>query len=540
MKLDYFPKTDKFALAVGRGEHDIKELVHKHGLDFSESASTARKAVLFTDEPYAAVPFFKYATPRAQQPLQWMQDEIVASRALETTFRAPFPDTIEFYEAFKEPYQFQHAGVEYCSRRALTSRGALIGDEPGVGKTGQAVLLANEMRAKRVAVVCPANIRIQWADNIRLWTTMPKSAIIYPILKSSDGVHPHAHWTILSYNGLLSEGIFEALKRGKYDLVIIDEAHFLKNNEAQRTQKFFGPDGLHTECGFILGLTGTPLPNRPRECYTLARGMDWETIDWADEADFRDKYNPSQYNPDSRFERIEAGRLPELNARLRCNVMVRRGLDAVMPWLPKATFDVVHLEENGKIRKALQAEQALDIDPNDLDGLKAEIAGQISTVRLMMGLAMAPGVADYVDMLMQGGAEKIFLSGWHKEVLDIWERRLHKWGLVRVDGSTTTLRREANKQQFLNDPATGIFCANYQSAGVGTDGLQHVCHRAVLGEVSWVPGDNEQTVRRLRRGGQTLPVQADLMSVRGSFADRVLGTSLVKLQDINAALDEEL
>jgi SNF2 family DNA or RNA helicase len=534
MKLDYYPKTNKFTIVTPHNKKTVEDLVVRHGLAYSETASTADKAVLFTDEPYAAVPFFRFATPRAKKPLQWMRDEIVSSRALTTGFRAPFPSTQEFHDAIGEPYLNQYACVEYCMRR----NNALIGDEPGVGKTGEAILLANEMRAKKVAVVCPASIRLQWAENIRLWTTMPKSAIIYPILKSADGVHPHAHWTILSYNGLLSEGIFEALKRGKYDLVILDEIHFLKNNEAQRTQKFFGPGGLHNECGYILGLSGTPLPNRPRECYTIARGIDWEAIDWQSEDQFRDKYNPAEYN--GKYSRQMAGRLPELNARLRTNIMVRRGLDEVMPELPKASFEVIHLEENGAIRRALKAEQALDLDPNELEGLSADIPGPVSTVRMMMGIAMAPGVADYVDMLMQGGAEKIFLTGWHEEVLDIWEQRLHKWGHVRVDGKTSTRRRELYKKQFIDDPACGLFIANYMSAGVGTDGLQHACHRAVLGEVSWVPGENEQTVRRLRRGGQKLPVLADLMSVRGSFADRVLGTSLEKLQDINAALDEEL
>ena len=320
-------------------------------------------------------------------------------------------------------------------------------------------------------------------------------------------------------------------------MVILDEAHYLKNNTAQRTQQVFGDNGLRNHCGYVLSLTGTPLPNRPRECYTIARGICWDAIDWQSEDEFRAKYNPSHFN--GRYKREEAGRTPELNARLRTHLMVRRLKRDVLKQLPKVTHEIVYIEPDGAIRKALQAEALLDIAP-DMSNLGVIPPGEISTVRKEMGIALAPHIAEYVNMILDGGETKVFLAGWHKDVLDIWEKALHKWGTVRIDGKTTPARKQMAVDKFIKDPKVGVIIGNLLSAGVGTDGLQKVCSRVVLGEPDWVPGNNEQVVARLDRIGQELPVQADYMTAPGSLSERVLSSSLEKMQDIHAALDEEI
>lgn len=527
MKLDYNQSQGAYVLYVERGEHDVIALMEKHGLNFSTPASTSDVAVLFTSEMYAALPFFRHATKRAEAQLGIRAKEIRASWADHSEGNINTPEGFDLY-----PYQ--KAGVEYCLRR----NGALIGDQPGLGKTPMAIAFANEMKAKKNLLIVPANIRLQWAYNIQDWSTMYKP-VIYPILKSADGVNPHAQWTILSYDLTRSEGIFEALKRSKYDLVILDEAHYLKNNEAQRTQRVFGEEGIRNHCGYVLSLTGTPLPNRPRECYTLARGTCWDAIDWQDEEDFRDKYNPSHYNPNSRFKREEAGRTPELNARLRSHFMVRRLKRDVLTQLPKVMHEIYHIEADGAINRALAAEAMLDLS-DDMINKGTIPPGPYSTVRKEMGVALAPHIAEYVDMILEGGEQKVFLAGWHKEVLDIWEKRLHKWGTVRVDGRTTPARKQLAVDKFIEDPRCGVFIGNMLSAGVGTDGLQKVCSRVIVGEPDTVPGNNEQIVSRLDRIGQELPVLAEYMVAPGSISERSLSSSLEKLQDIHVSLDEEI
>ena len=533
MILDFVNSANgpRYILRVPRSAPDIKAYVTEHGLNFSTSASTTDEAVLFTDNMYAAMTYAEHATPAAMAQFGPLLPELEASRCLGMPDRkCKVPDGLDLYP-------FQKAGVDYVLRRNR----ALIGDSPGLGKTPMGVVTANEMGAKRVLVVCPANIRLQWAKQIRTWSTMEGRFIVYPILKSADGVHPGAHWTIVSYDLLRSPGIRAALSEKHFDLVVLDECHYLKTSSAARTQAVFGDDGIAHNAGHVLGLTGTPLPNRPRECFTLAKALCWDAIDFMDEDAFQARFNPMAVKKGrggGKYVEEKKGRHFELQHRLRCNFMIRRRKRDVLDQLPDIDYEINYVEETGAIRKALAAEKMLDIDPEDLRGVSAQEMGHISTVRKMMGVAKAPLAADYVNMLLEGGEEKLVVFGWHLEVLDIMQEKLQKWGVVRVDGSTSTVRRQMAVDSFVENEVPRVFLGNLQSIGVGVDGLQKVCNRGIFAECSWTPADNDQGVGRLERIGQKYGILIEFLVAPGSFDERVLGTSLRKLRDIHTALDE--
>lgn len=530
MILDYSEKTRKFLVRVPKDRELVQELIEKHGLVLW-SGSPGDEAILWTEDVYAAMTYAKDATPAARKQIGPHLPELEASYSLGMSRRCAVPDG-------KDLYPFQKAGVDYVMRRTH----ALIGDEPGLGKTPMAIVTANEMRAKRILVVCPANIRLQWATQIRNWSTMEGRYLVYPILKSADGVHPRAEWTIISYDLLRSEPISRAMAEQRFDFIVLDEAHYLKTPSAARTKALFGDDGLTHNTGAVLALTGTPLPNRPRECYTLTRGLCWDAIDYMPEAKFYARYNPMETRETasgSRYSIEKKGRLHELKNRLRANFMVRRKKRDVLDQLPEIRYDLVHVEKTGAINKALEAERMLDIDPENLKGVDAAILGHIAVVRREMGVAKAPLVAEYVDGLLEGGEEKIVVFGWHISVLDIIQERLAKWGVVRVDGSTSALRRQLAVDEFVGGRPR-VFIGNLQSVGVGVDGLQKVCARGVFAECSWTPSDNDQGVGRLERIGQKSGILIEFMVAPGSLDERVLGSALRKLQDINTTLDERM
>lgn len=539
MKLDYSPAKRVFILHVPRGEAEPTVIMEEHGLDFSAPDSTPHEAILFTREPYAAVAFFQYATPAAQDALLRLQTGIKASWALQSDAHIDCP-------ADQELWGFQKAGVEYAMQRTNT----LFGDPPGLGKTAQAICLANEQRAKRVLVLCPASIRLQWVQMIRRWSTMPWPYTVYPILKGSHGVHPTAQWTVVSYDLARSPAIWKALAEGLYDLLVLDEGHYLKTIDSARTRSVFGggdhpvAGAISDRSGSVVALTGTPLPNRPREAYTLSRGLCFDAIDWMSEDSFTTRFNPSKLITGERGDGTpytyvdeRSGRHGELQARLRYNFMVRRNKQDALPQLQLPLFDIVHIEETGAIRAALAAERMLDINPENLEGANAETLGHVATVRRMMGVAMAPGVADYIETILDGGEDKVVLFGHHTEVLNILQERLGKYGLVRIDGNTSAPQKLKRVQIFQRDQSVRICLGNTISMGTGTDGLQEVCRHAVLAEPDWTPGNNQQAVDRLDRGGQNNQVQADFLVARGSYSERVLASSLRKNQTTHKALD---
>ena len=540
MILDYNAVTQSFIIRVPRKGADIQDLMRNHGLDFSMPASTDNEAVLFTREPYCAATFWEYATAAAKQQLGGIYAEIEASwRATSNGhFRCP-PD--------KELWPFQKADLEYALRRKNT----LVGDQPGLGKTPIAICYANEIGARRVLVVCPASIRIQWVNKIREWSTMPYPMIVHPILHSRHGVHPEANWTVVSYELARTEAIGKALAKGRYDVIIIDEAHYLKTIDSRRTRAVFGGgenrtfEPLASRAENILALTGTPLPNRPREAYTLARSLCFDSIDWASEEHFNSRFNPSirgeRVDPVSGrtiiFNDERTGRHSELQNRLRGNFMVRHLKREVMPQLKMPVYDIIQLEETGPVKQALEAERLLDIDPEALEGADMTALGHIAVVRRMMGIALAPQIASYVDMIINGGEEKLVLFCWHIEVANMLEKALHKHGVIRVSGVADKSRKV---QEFIRNPAKHIILGNTLTLGTGTDGLQEVCSHAILAEPDWVNGNNEQAFDRLDRGGQTRTVQGDIMVAPGSFAEKVLASALRKNQITHKALDKRI
>ena len=541
MRLDFVPSTSAFTLKVPRRESDVvQHLMREHGFDFSLPASTADTAVLFSREPYAAASFANIATPAALEQLRPMLAQIDLSWRNESNGHFEIP-------ADQELWPFQKCNLEY----ALSRQNTLIGDQPGLGKTPVAIAFANEIRAKRTLVICPASIRVQWVKRIREWTTLRWPYCIHPILVGRHGVHPNAEWTVVSYDLARTEAIGKALAKGHYDLLILDEAHYLKTPDSRRTRAVFGGgterlfENFSSRSERILALTGTPLPNRPREAYTLARGLCWDSIDWMSEDGFKERFNPSmeieKVGADGQRKMIideRSGRHGELQNRFRANFMTRHLKRDVMTQLKMPVFDIIQLEETAAVKQALKAESLLDFDPETFEGADFSALGDIATVRRMMGVALAPQVADYIDMLIDGGEEKLVVFAYHHEVLDILQAAWEKHGVIRVDGNTSAARKQKAVETFQTDDSRQVMLGQILAMGTGTDGLQKVSCHALIAEADWVHGNNEQAFARLDRGGQNRTVQGDIFVAPNSFSEKILASSLRKGHTVHAALDK--
>ena len=526
--LSYNPTTDAYIVAPRNEE--TRELVKQAALTLSTTAGC-----YFTHDPYAALAFISQGDAGARAKLASFEADYRTSWA--TEYNGPslaVPNGLAYHP-------FQAAGIAYAAARKNT----LIGDQPGLGKTIQAIGLANHTGARNVLVICPASVRLQWRKEILKWSVLAPRVRVYPIVRSSDGVNPHANYTIVSYDLARAEVIQRLLAARKWDLVVVDEAHYLKSPGALRTRAIFGggegvfkDNFISKQAERIVALTGTPLPNRPRECYTILRALCWDSIDWMSQEKFQFRYNPSEtfIGENGRGKTVYAvGRLPELRARMRCNVMVRRHKKDVLKQLPATQYELHYVEDTGAVRAALKAETMLGIEPGDnmfsLDG------EAISTVRRMMGEAMAPQAADFIDMTLDGGVDKVVVFAWHKSVVKLLRDALDKYNPLVIDGNTSAVGKYRAVQEFRTDPARRLVIGNIMAVGTGTDGLQDVCQHAIFAEPDWVPGNNQQCVDRLHRIGQRGSVVAQFLVAPGSFAEKILGDAIGKLHDINEALD---
>lgn len=514
---------------------EIAGIMAYRGMTFSTSASSREKAVLFSPNPYSVADLSDCPELAAYR------REIDLSRALKGrgNYRSP---------PGKELWDYQGATLDYL----LARNGGIDGDQPGLGKTPTAIVFCNEVEAQRVLVIVPASVRIQWGERIREWSTIPNVKVSV-MLKVKDGIHPTAHYQVLSYDAARNPAIMKAIAKTGWDVLICDEAHKMKNIEALTTRAVLGNNkgefnhGEHKmpaiakHCRRKLALTGTLLLNRPSECYVLFRHFDHEAIDFLSEDAFKDRYNKQadmKTIEGKRFKLESTSLELELQNRLRVHIMARHEKRDVLPWMKVPRYSIVKCEENGAVKSALDVEGMLGLDIDDIQTTKDfEILGHIAEARRLMGLALAPQIIDYARDFLEGSEEKLVIFGWHIDVLSLFEEDLAQFGTVRVDGRKSASARQQAVDDFIKLPHKRVFIGNIQSAGTGLDGLQKVCSRCYLAEPDWVPAQNEQAVARLDRIGQENLVNAEIFVAPGSISEKILVRALEKMNVIHRVLD---
>ena len=472
--------------------------------------------------------------------------QIVRSRALEPLFfRAPHPPNM-----VARPYQ--HAGVEY----ALARQHCLLGDAPGVGKTAQAILISNAIGAKRTLVVCPASLRGNWEEEVWKWSTIPNVSS-YVVGKASKGISNLHAYNIISYDLLRNPAIMAALRPIPWDHAILDEAHAIKDPDSKRTRAIM--ELVPEIAGRITLLSGTPMPNGPREVYNAARLLDWSSIDHMSLFAFTQHYygegggmirSPvwdeklqAKVNKVHWSEEVrnQPRHLDELQNRLRGSFMIRRLKADVLPQLPPKQFHLVPLALTPDLKVALahpgwkQVASLMELDPEGF-AAGASVDGAVATARRMLGEAKAAPTCGYIEELLREGVQKIVIAAHHTSVLEAARTRLAKHGLLFMDGRTPPGQRQAIVHKFQNDPKIPLILGQTQVIGEGH--TLAVAQDIVAMEGDWVPGKLEQLVDRIHRIGQEGSyVQAHIPVVPGSLDERIMSTVVVKAKDIHKALD---
>jgi SWI/SNF-related matrix-associated actin-dependent regulator 1 of chromatin subfamily A len=531
---------ENFILHVpGARKAEIAPLMAYRGLTFSTSASSRENAVLFAiGNPYALADLAEPNSPT----LGAYRQQIDLSRALDGKGTTRLPPGRELWD-------YQKATLDYL----LARKGGIDGDQPGLGKTPTAIAYCNDREAQRVLVICPASVRIQWGDQIKDWSTIPnvKTSVM---LRVKDGIHPTAHYQVMSYDAARNPAIIRAISKYKWDVLICDEAHKMKNIEALTTRAIIGNSrgeyqhgeykmpAIAQHCREHLALTGTLLLNRPSEAYVLFRFFDWQAIDFASEDRFKERYNRQadmKTIEGKRFKLESTSLENELQNRLRVNIMARHEKRDVLKFMKPPRFSIVTCQENGAVKGALDAEGLLGLDIEEIQTTKDfEILGHIAEVRRLMGIALAPQIAEYAADFLDGSEEKLCIFAWHLEVLDILENELSRFGTVRIDGRKSANARVKAVDDFVGNDKVRVFLGNIQAAGTGLDGLQKVCSRCYLAEPDWVPAQNEQAVSRLDRLGQTQLVSAEIFVAPGSISEKILVKALEKMNVIHRVLDQ--
>jgi SWI/SNF-related matrix-associated actin-dependent regulator 1 of chromatin subfamily A len=235
----------------------------------------------------------------------------------------------------KELFPFQKKGVAFIE--AKDGR-ALIGDEMGLGKTIQALAWLHLHPEKRPAIIlCPASLKLNWAKEVRE-TLSGKQNI--QVLQGTKLHTITGDIVIINYDIL--NAWLEKLQALKPQVLIFDEAHYIKNNSAQRTK---ATKKLAKGIPHVIALTGTPIVNRPVEGFNIIQTIDKTVFPnwWT----FVHRYCGAKHNGFG-WDFSGATNKEELHKKLTETVMLRRKKADVLPDLPDKLYSFIPMEMSNR------------------------------------------------------------------------------------------------------------------------------------------------------------------------------------------------
>lgn len=522
MQLSYSQKRNLFYVQCSYEERSIPRQM---GFEFVE-----RARAWCTRSPFVAFSLREHADASAKPFFASLEFRYAKSWAIETEYDPPVPSGCELMP-------FQRAGVEWAVRAQMRrERSACIADPMGCGKSPMGVAVANALGAKgrNVLVICPASLRINWGRELNKWSTCGGRAEIVIDGKTRP---PRRGPLVISYTLASSPAWAEFLSWSAWDLVIFDEAHYLKNRDAGRTQELLGTrerKGLIDRAGFVLTLTGTPIPNRPHEFFYPIKRLAPHVIDDMGWARFESRFMDG-FEDVHGYRATGAKHHEELHNRLRASGwMIRREKELVLPQLPPKRYNLVVFPQDSTTAKIIEKESTFSAREIIEHGVPVGVAA-LPELRKEMGIAKVPDCVAWIKDALDGGMEKLLVFAHHTEVIDALAEGLKDYKPVVIYGATTMARRQAAVDAFQSDPEVRLVIGSFIPAGVGWTLV--AAHDVVFAEGSWVPSDNEQCIDRAHRIGQTAEsVNIYFLVVEGSLDAHILGTAAKKAADIKKVL----
>ena len=437
-----------------------------------------------------------------------------------------------------------HQG-QLVASAAAGHRSFLLADEPGLGKTAQALLAAQAANAYPLLVVVPNVVKTNWAREAALWTPNRSATAIHGNGDTMDGF---ADIVVVNYEVLDRHvgWIGDLGFRG----MVIDEAHFIKNKTSQRSRHVLEVSAQirsRVARPLLMALTGTPLINDIEDFRAI-----WQFLGWIDDTKPLTELmrsledtgltpaDPGFY-PAARQCVVDRGIVRRRKVDVAADIPARRIADLPVELDDKVGRSIREAEQGLARRMVAQYESALARRKSGpavegVDGIDHDLVRRIATrerkeaasakakgeggaegsadgpenVFAMMrriGRAKAGLAADYAAQLARSAGKVVFFAK-HVDVMDAAEETFTKAGIrfSSIRGDQTRTVRQKQIDAFVNDPEVSIAVCSLTAAGVGIN-LQ-VASNIVLAELSWTAAEQTQAIDRSHRIGQTEPVTA--------------------------------
>ena len=446
------------------------------------------------------------------------------------------------------PHQAQLVAAAASGHRTF-----LLADEPGLGKTAQALLAAQAADAYPLLAVVPNVVKTNWAREAGLWTPNRPATVIHG---DGDTIDGFADIVVVNYE-VLDRHVGWLGNLG-FRGMVVDEAHFIKNKTSQRSQHVLQLSErirARTARPLLMALTGTPLINDIEDFRAI-----WQFLGWIDEAKpgpelmrSLEETGLSPADPGfyaaARASVIDLGIVRRRKVDVAADIPARRIADLPVE-LDDAIGRSIRDAERKLARRLVSRYQSALANRTSgvvVDGIDHELVRRVAgweredtttaktdenifSMMRRIGQAKAGLAADYAAQLAHSVGKVVFFAK-HVDVMDVAEETFAKRGLrySSIRGNQTPRSRQQNIDAFVNDPDVSIVVCSLMAAGVGLN-LQ-VASNVVLAELSWTDAEQTQAIDRVHRIGQGEPVTAWRI-----IASQTIDTKIAELIDHKAGL----
>jgi hypothetical protein len=394
------------------------------------------------------------------------------------------------------PHQGQLVAAADAGHRTF-----LLADEPGLGKTAEALLAAEAANAYPLLVVVPSVVKTNWAREAARWTPKRAATVVQGDGQTIDGF---ADIVVLNYEvldrhvGWLGDFGFRGM--------VVDEAHFIKNKTSQRSQHVLALSERirsRTARPLLMALTGTPLINDIDDFRAI-----WQFLGWIDDSkplgELADALEDTGLTPADRGFYAAARQCV-----IDLGIVRRRKLDVAAD-IPARRIADLPVELEGPAGRSIRAAER-DLTRRMVAHYERALANRSADLRV-------EGI-DY-DLVRRVARAEL-------KDEETFARQGVRFSSIR--GDQTPKARQANIDAFVNDPDVAVAVCSLTAAGVGIN-LQ-VASNIVLAELSWTDAEQTQAIDRSHRIGQAEPVTAWRI-----IAAQTIDTRIAELIDSKAGL----
>ena len=379
-------------------------------------------------------------------------------------------------------------------QKLVENKKFILADDMGLGKTTSTIIAALETKAKKILIICPATLKINWKREIENYSDRS----VY--IAEGKNFDPNHDFVIINYD--IIKNFHDTKKKAEsqilganFDLVVIDEAHYIKNAQAQRTKLI---NDLVKKVDRLWLLTGTPMTSRPIDYYNLLSLVDspvaknWMAyvIRYCSGYQFR-------VGPRKVWNVMGSSNLEELRDRTS-NTILRRLKEDVLD-LPDKIITPVYLRLKSKEYEEVMGEYYnwYEKNPEESKSLTVQFT-KLTKVRQIVANEKITQTIELAENILEQGKKVIIFCNFTDSLNKITEH--FGKSAVKLDGSMSKAERQFAVDQFQENEKITVFVGNIKAAGVGITLTS--AEAVIMNDLSFLPSDHSQAEDRAYRYGQ--------------------------------------